>query len=207
MMKRSFMFKITLNVLIVIIAFGFGIPPAFPSTGSIYYSDGPWKGTVIDTETKEPIEGAVVVAVWKKVYGAPAGNISLFLDAIEVLTDKDGRFVIPKFWKFNVLPFIRWFDGPEFEIFKPGYTAFPAYEYFWKYFPHSPLKVDIDTLAEIFKKGVEVELLKLKTKDERLKNIPGLPVDHGSTKLPLYDKLIQDEEDNLGISRPSEIRR
>ena len=121
MVKRIF------YLIMVILSLGFGITPAFSSTGSIYYSDGPWKGTVIDAETKEPIEGAVVVAVWKKVYGgSPAGNISGFLDAIEVLTNKDGRFVIPKFWKFNVLPLIRWFDGPEFEIFKPGYTAFPG---------------------------------------------------------------------------------
>ena len=25
---------------------------------------GPWKGRIVDIETKEPIEGAVVLAVW-----------------------------------------------------------------------------------------------------------------------------------------------
>jgi hypothetical protein len=192
------MIKVIMMIM-MIIGFGFGIGSAFASTGSIYYSDGPWKGSVIDAETKQPIEGAVVVAIWRKVYGTPTGNDSYFLDAKEVLTDANGNFLIPKFWKLNVLPFIRWFDGPEFIVFKPGYTAFPGYEYFWKYFPQSPLKVDIDTLAEMFKKGVVVELLKLKTKEERGMNIPGWIDDVGSEKLPLFYGLINEEGRNLGI--------
>jgi len=194
-------------VIMMIISFAFSTGSAFASTGHIYYSDGPWKGTIIDAETKQTIEGAVVVAIWRKEYGGPVGPYSYFLDAREVLTDAKGNFLIPKFWKLNVLPFIRWFDGPRFEIFKPGYTAFPGLDYFEKYFPQSPLRVDDDTLAEMFKKGVVVELLKLKTREERLRNIPGLPVDHSSNKLLLYDKLIQDEEQDLGIFLPPDIRR
>lgn len=30
----------------------------------LIYIDGPYSGRVIDTETKEPIEGAVVLVIW-----------------------------------------------------------------------------------------------------------------------------------------------
>jgi len=188
-------------VIMMIISFAFSTGSAFASTGHIYYSDGPWKGTIIDAETKQTIEGAVVVAIWRKEYGGPVGPYSYFLDAREVLTDAKGNFLIPKFWKLNVLPFIRWFDGPRFEIFKPGYTAFPGrgLDYFEKYFPQSPLRVDFDTLAEMFKKGVVIKLLKLKTREERGINIPGWIDDVDSDKLPLFFGLINEEGRNLGI--------
>jgi len=190
------------KAVVVIIGFAFAIPSALASTGYFYYSDGPWKGTIIDTETKQPIEGAVVVAIWRKEYGGPVGPYTYFLDAVEVLTDRDGTFIIPKFWKLNLVPILSWIEGPGFEIFKPGYTAFPGrgLDYFGKYFPQSPLKVDVDTLGEMFKKGVVVELMKLKTRKERLDNIPGSPfADVRSEKLPLLFKLINEEGKSLGL--------
>ncbi len=193
--------KNIVKAVILIIGLGFGIPSALASTGYFYYSDGPWKGTIIDTETKQPIQGAVVVAIWHKEYGGPVGPYTYFLDAKEVLSDAKGNFLVPKFWKLNALPLIRWFDGPRFEIFKPGYTAFPGrgLDYFEKYFPQSPLRVDFDTLAEMFKRGVVVELMKLEAKDERGMNIPGSLDDVGAEKLPVFYQLINEERRNLGL--------
>ena len=171
-------------------------------SASLYYSDGPWKGTVIDAETKEPIEGAVVVAVWQKVYATPAGDNSYFFDAIETLTDKDGKFIVPKFSAINVIPIIRRIEGPDFTIFKPGYTPFPgpAYNYFHKYFSNSPLRVDRKARMELFKKGVIVELLRLKSNEERRINMPS-PIGDISyyKKQKQLIKLINEERKYLGF--------
>lgn len=178
-------------------------PPVLASSASFYYSDGPWMGRVIDAETKEPIEGTVVLAVWNKVYGTPTGRQHYFFDAKEVITDKDGTFIIQKFNAINFLPIIRSIEGPEFVIFKPGYTSFPgpAYNYFHKYFPHSPLRVDLKTLGELFKKNVTVELLKLKNKEERLNVLPSIssPFIGHEEKKKNFIKLINIERVFLGL--------
>jgi hypothetical protein len=56
--------------------------------------DGPYKGKVVDAVTGEPIEGVVVLAVWRKNNPTPAGGISKYNDARETLTDKNGDFEI-----------------------------------------------------------------------------------------------------------------
>src|SRR4030067_3602137 len=87
------------------------VPPTFASTASIYYSDGPWSGKVIDAETKEPIEGAVVVAVWKKIYSTLTGDSSYFFDAIETITDRTGNFSISNFKAVKMTPVIARIEG------------------------------------------------------------------------------------------------
>lgn len=176
---------------------------ALASSASFYYSDGPWMGRVIDAETKEPIEGAVVLAVWNKVYASPTGRQHYFFEAKEVLTDKDGKFFIPKFSALNFLPIIRSIEGPEFTIFKPGYTSFPGpgYNYFHKYFPRSPLRVDLITLRELFKKNITIELLKLKNKEERIDVLPSIssPFSGNENKKKNFIRLINVERVYLGL--------
>ena len=57
--------------------------------------DGPYQGRVIDAETKQPIEGVVVLGVWYKEEPNVAGSTSTFYDAKETVTDKNGDFKIP----------------------------------------------------------------------------------------------------------------
>jgi len=195
---------------------------------------GPWKGRVIDAETKEPLEGAVVLAVWDRNYRTPTGTSSYFYEAKEVLTDKDGRFEIPSYISINFLPIISYIRGPEFIIFKPGYGSFPNYRINppMKLLSHVPPgnnkygESDL-TFEEFFSEevGTEkefwaseflkrrdnpqkikvafgvVELPRLKTREERLRNIPTLPSWEELEKQKLLIDAISVEEGNLGTQK------
>jgi hypothetical protein len=83
------------NFIILIIIILLGISPAFASSGWIIYREGAFKGKVIDAETKEPIEEAVVVAIYNiREYSFVESN-TMAKDAKEVLTNKNGEFYIP----------------------------------------------------------------------------------------------------------------
>ena len=84
-----------------------------------------YKGKIVNAETQEPIEGAVVVAVYntRSIIGGPAGLLYNTIHVKEVLTDKKGEFLIPSYTTIM---------GPnskerrtEFIIYKPGYGRFP----------------------------------------------------------------------------------
>ena len=64
--------------------------------GHLVYPSGPYRGRVVDAETKQPLAGAAVLAVWR--WGGPGlGHPSEgFHDALEVLTDANGEFVVPR---------------------------------------------------------------------------------------------------------------
>lgn len=100
---------------------------AFILFSTLSMAAGPWKGRIIDIETKEPLENAVVLAVWQRAYRTPAGDNTYFYEAKEVLTDKEGRFEIPAYTSINLLPIISYIREPEFTIFKPQYGIFPEY--------------------------------------------------------------------------------
>lgn len=193
------MFKMILIILAVIIIFG--VTPAFASSATFYYSDGPWRGNIIDAETKAPIEGVVVLAYWEKIYFTPAGRNSYFHDAVEVVTDKDGNFLMPKFTALNILPVIRVIEGPFFVIYKPGYAVFPPAggEAFDKYFPNSPLRVDTNTMADFFKKGAVLELPKLKTWIERIESheLADVNGDIPDSKIPKFRQIMKEEDNHL----------
>lgn len=133
---------------------------AIPATAA-----GPWKGKIIDIEAKEPLEGAVVVAYWYRVWRTPAGGIPDVYEIKEVLTNKEGNFEIPSYSPINLLPILSYIRGPEFIIFKPGYLSLSG-----RYLEENV----IDNVAE-FKRNEKVyrlapgiiELPKLKTREER----------------------------------------
>ena len=148
--------------IVVVLASILLVVPAFAA--------GPWKGTIIDIETKEPLEGTVVVAVWYRVWSTPAGGVSDFYELKEVLTNKEGNFEMPPYTPINLLPILSYIRWPEFTIFRPGYLSLSAVdfgEYFIEGTKEAPLEREV-TKGKIvrFAPGT-IEIPKLKTREER----------------------------------------
>ena len=122
--------------------------------GHLVYADGPYQGRVIDRETKQPIEGAAVLAVWWKRAPGPGHPIISFYDAQETLTDQDGNFTIPGTRGGSLNP-LATIQEPLFTIFQPGYEAYGA--------------------RKLARPGSEerttVELRRLTAREERLRNL------------------------------------
>lgn len=94
-----------------------------------------FKGKVIDADTKEPIEGAVVVASWSEERATVTGPTSRSKDVKETLTDKNGEWEVkgPKGGEvgnvksiFSFLTGMYFTNPPVFIVFKPGYCSYPA---------------------------------------------------------------------------------
>ena len=85
-----------------------------------------YEGQIVDAETKEPIEGVVVFMDWQQ---AILDHGHEFRDAFETLTDKEGRFSLPRYWSWN--PW-RWLTTESFvTIFKSGYEPIKGSRWEW----------------------------------------------------------------------------
>jgi hypothetical protein len=197
--------------IIIAAAFLFTFMAASSEAAWLIYHKPEFKGKVIDAETKEPIEGTVVVAVYyKATMGLGAGSISSIINTREVLTDKDGIFRIPSYTTI-ILPF-SWSASASFIIFKPGYGTFPLMQVYppslslpdqeiffsagvgaerWLNAYVADWKYEYKTL----KTGI-VELPKVKTLEQRRKALMDVDVygPHIKPKeLPLFYKMIEEE--------------
>jgi len=91
-----------------------------------YYTADPIEAWVVDAETGQPIEGAVVTANWQLVsVGLDTGGRKLHqLEVKETRTDKNGRFYFPGFTKLNNMVDELREEDPQLLIFKPGYKYY-----------------------------------------------------------------------------------
>ena len=189
--------QIVLSFIIVILSCTFY---ATPSSAA-----GPWKGQIIDIETKETHEGAVVLAVWERYYRTPTGGSSYFYEAKEVLTDKEGKFEIPSYITINLLPLISYIEGPYFTIFKPGYGSLSR-SGLEKYFLGEgvePKEGEISGKRYRFAPGL-IELPPLKTREERLRGgLHDIPAEIGGEvperKIKKLIKAINEDRLYLGL--------
>jgi hypothetical protein len=167
--------------------------------GWIVYHEGSFKGKVIDAETKEPIEGAVAVVVYNVREYAFIESNTTASSAEEVLTNKNGDFYIPHHIFFHIHPYLlATKETTHFLIYKPGYAPAEGPDYVQR--PDGfIIKPNYPMIAEAFRKGVIVELVRLKTKEERIRNIPSRPDDMGSWRLPLLFKAINEEGKRFGL--------
>jgi hypothetical protein len=80
-----------------------------------------FKGKIVDIETKEPIEGVVVVAIYSKLQMAIGDSVVMNIHAQEALTNKKGEFIIPSY--STVINPLSSSYPVYFHIFKPGYAS------------------------------------------------------------------------------------
>ena len=156
-------------------------------TGKYYLSS--FEGKVIDSETKEPIEGAAVLAVYYKVTYTPAGSNSYAVDAQETLTGPDGQFKIPP--KAGRSNDYRGKLECNLIIFKPGYGVFPDHKL--------SEAVGENKSWPPPEKYIVYEIPNLKTREERDRNLmfcqySSLPYE----KRKNLFRLVNEERINLG---------
>ena len=150
-----------------------------------------FNGKVIDADTKEPIAKAAVLAVYYKSVATVAGSNSFVVDAQETLTDDKGEFNISGKMRWLVL--CRGYSRGKIIIFKPSYGVFPR---------HSRSKaVGENKSWPPPNKYIVYELPKLKTKEERAKNIFDVKINYDlpfSRQKQIIDE-INKEFKNLGM--------
>jgi hypothetical protein len=152
---------------------------------------GPYRGRIIDAETKVPLAGAVVVALWRRDRVYPFQVNSEQYAVRETVTDSDGRFVMEVRDIEERAP--RRTRKPEFLVFLPGYGAFPH--------GHSSPQ---GFIAEAFYgTGSTIELPRLRLREERLKNLRGASPfrfsENPTRDLPVLVKTVDIERNELGL--------
>ena len=202
-MKKAYITTLLFTLLI----FAFSTPCR---GGWLIYHKPEFRGKVIDAETKEPIEGAVVLAIYKKypIISGPGGGSSSIILIKEALTDKKGEFYISSYT--TIIQPLSIEDKTDFIIYKPEYGKYPGLhvspppllspEYFFSQEFGTKGEKRWRSKTVTFTFGV-VKLPRLKTREERLKGLPGYPSDLTSKNSPLFFKTINEEYKRLGLGQ------
>ena len=153
---------------------------------------GPWRAQIVDAETGQPLEGVIVLALWdKRSFGWPHPDRN-YHDIDEVVSDKDGRVVIPARDTSSRHPFEK-IIGPLVTVFKPGYG-----DWHFQSTPGGSIKASWERFA---RDGVVIVVPRAKTRDERLHMLsivrPGMDVP--LEKIPRSLAAYHQENINLGL--------
>lgn len=119
-LKNSFSYLICLMTAVVPLQ-------ACAELAPLQYSAESIEAWVVDAETKEPLEGVVVVAHWVLMGGMHTDRVSELM-IMETVTDAKGRFSFPGWGPKKAIttpypPFetFLWYQDPELLLFKSGY--------------------------------------------------------------------------------------
>lgn len=108
--------------ILLILVFMIAYTPICHASWLIYHKPE-YRGRVVDIDTGQPIEGAVVIAMYQKeTLAPPVEPKSSVIHVKETLTDKDGRFTFPSYTTI-IQPF-SWSYDVSFLIFKQGYLCY-----------------------------------------------------------------------------------
>ena len=152
----------------------------------------PYRGLILDSDTKAPLAGAVVVALWVRERVYPFQVNTEPYAVRETVTGADGRFVMGvKDIEEGAPPRTR---KPGFLVFLPGYGAFPHRFTSPKGFQ-----------AELFEGGgTTIEVPRLETREERRTNLrrasPFRLSESPHKDLPRLMKAVNEERIALGLS-------
>ncbi len=203
LIERDFMRK-----LIFLMSVFFVLLSSNSAQAWLYYSKPEFRGRVIDADTKQPLEGAVVVVLYNKwEFGGPGGGNTLPMDARETLTDEKGEFYFPSY-KTLIGPSSKEGEAT-FIIFKPDYKAvtriegIPGEKYFAVHKNAVGKNTEIKYMDFFGKTAVWkgapgiVKLDKAKTREEKWKAPMISTSSLTSSDLPLLYKAIQEAERDL----------
>jgi hypothetical protein len=125
---------------------------------------GPYEGRVIDRDSREAIEGAVVHGTWLKHDPCSKTAAATFHESQEILTDKKGEFKI----KGVGLRILSCLDEMEVTVFKAGYTQLGSTP--WSALKNTPPGADVE-----WEGGTAVFRLRRMTMEERRNREVTLP--------------------------------
>jgi hypothetical protein len=153
---------------------------------------GPYRGKVIDADTRAPLAGAVVVAHWFRDRVGPFHSVMEHYAVREVLTDVEGIFVIDAKAIEEGAP--RRTLYPRFLIFIPGYGSYPRRQ-----------KAPTGFTGGVFERtGTVVELPRLESREDRRENLYWITPNSFSDKpfrdVPELMKKVNEERGWLGLS-------
>jgi hypothetical protein len=165
---------------------------------------GPWKGQVVDRDTGQPIPGAVVLAIWTVRSRDFIHPEDQFHSATEVVSDDEGRFVIPEHTAVATKPLTA-MRGPQLVIFKSGFGlwAFQGAPYYPGIEDAYVAKQRIAAAWERFvQEGVVVELPRLSDRQRRIDvhtfvRPHSVPDEH----IPRLVGALDDDRASLGLPR------
>lgn len=158
--------------------------------GHLVYLSGPYRGKVIDAETKQPLSGAVVLAIWyREVPVAPHGPAVDYHDALEVLTDAQGEFTVPARTHLTTIGKIR---EPDLVVYYPRYAFYPSLN------AHPQGK---EAHLAYGLKFFHVELSRLTTREQRISaGHPSIWVSKvPEARMPNLVRLVNKERHDLGL--------
>lgn len=158
-------------VLVTLLAFTTGVSLLLGGQWITFYGNR-IQGTVIDADTNQPIEGAIVVGLWR-LSEVPGEGFGGYAKVSMVKTNKKGNFTIPcwvrfKPWKFYMIMHEL---APELAIYKPGYKFHWSHKVSREGFPGDISKTADEKRMLKEKYSIKpAKLVKIFTDDDRLEN-------------------------------------
>lgn len=114
---------ISVKLIITIVVLTIVALSAAPiEAGWLFIHKAEFRGKLVDIETKVPVSGAIVVAVYRKrSVGVGAGTIPSVIEIREAITDGSGAFSIPPYT--TLIQPLSWSVPVSFLIYKAGYAC------------------------------------------------------------------------------------